>query len=326
MGHAVAAGGSVNQEGGRVSHVSVAEGAVALRPGVGIMAAFEDRVYVGASPHQAVVVRGPAIETEMWLRGLDGRTGWADQVASAAGFGLRADDAHRVLMQLESSGLTAPGGDGSGFPGRVLVVGDSESVPAIASRLGRSGRLSTSLALPRVRFDSDDDGDAAGEVADEVDRLVGECRRADLVVISMRRGVPDAGELAFGDRLLSAEIPHLSVAPGRARRIGPLVVPGSGPCLRCEHLAMAEVNPDWVEIVQQWAWKPPPTVDRIDLEVAASDLAVWLTEGVDSLRSEVLERTWPGGRWRHRLLRPHPGCGCWWPGGMSRTGPPAIDW
>lgn len=306
-----------------MNHVSVAERAVALRPGVGIMAAFEDRVYVGASPHQAVVVRGPAVETEMWLRGLDGRTGWADQVASAARFGLRAADAHRVLMQLESSGLAVPGGGGSGFPGRVLVIGDSESVSALASRLGRFGRRSsTSLVLPRVRFDSGD----AGEVAGEVDRLVGECRRADLVVIALRRCVADAGELAFGDRLLSAEIPHLSVAPGRTRRIGPLVVPGPGPCLRCEHLAMVEVNPDWAEIVQQWAGKPPPTVDQVDLEVTASDLAVWLTEGVDSLRSEVLERTWPGGRWRHRVLRPHPGCGCWWPGGNSRTGPPAIDW
>lgn len=322
MGHAVDASGWTNLEGGRVNHGSAEEGAVAFRPGVGIMATVEDRVYVGASPHQAVVIRGPAVETEMWLRGMDGRTGWAEQVASAARFGIRADDAHRVLAQLESSGLTVPGGGASDLLGRVVVVGDADSTRILARRLERRGLSSSSLVLPRVRIGSDDDCEAAAAF----EWLVSECRRADLVVISMRRCVPDAGELAFGDRLLSAEIPHLTVAPGRARRLGPLVIPGSGACLRCEHLAMVEVNPDWSEIVQQWAWQPPSAVDLIDLEVAASDLAVWLAEGVGSLRSEVFERTWPGGRWRHRTLRPHPGCGCWWPGGISPVGPPAIDW
>ncbi|MEJ2578576.1 MAG: hypothetical protein P8Z68_05695, partial [Kineosporiaceae bacterium] len=73
-------------------------------------------------------------------------------------------------------------------------------------------------------------------------------RRPDLVVL-IDRGVADASR---ADPLVAADIPHLSVVVAEASVIvGPLVVPGRSPCLRCLDLHRTDNDPQWPRLLGQ---------------------------------------------------------------------------
>lgn len=297
---------------------------VALRRGVGVIATVGDRLYVGISPNQAMVIRGPVAETRLWLQGIDGRSSCRDQVQSAARFGIDPGDAHRLLGQLESEGLAVRRVEPGVVPPlrRVVVVGEDDSTQVLGTQLERRGLKVGRRILPRVGPDTETA--LAGQ--ERIDRLVADCRRSDLVVISMRRCLPDLGEVAIGDHLLSAEIPHVAVAIGVTTRIGPFVTPGWGGCLRCEQLAITETIPDWDQISLQWALLPPDPPEPLDCEMAAVEVAGRISSTDQSLTTDVFERHWPDGMWRQREHRRHPGCGCWWPGQTASPGPPNLDY
>lgn len=72
--------------------------------------------------------------------------------------------------------------------------------------------------------------------------------RPDLVVL-LDHGVADAPR---ADPLLAADIPYLSVVAGEASVVvGPLVIPGHGPCLRCLDLHRTDHDPVWPRLLTQ---------------------------------------------------------------------------
>ncbi|WP_139200551.1 TOMM precursor leader peptide-binding protein [Curtobacterium sp. MMLR14_010] len=109
--------------------------------------------------------------------------------------------------------------------------------------------------------------------------------------------------------------PHLPVVVGDGRvRVGPLVVPGSGPCLQCLEYAHVDDDPAWPAIAAQ-VWGRP-----------AAPLSPWRTGAVAAAvtRSvvELLPRTTVAAGTdqlvferddlsvSRRPVRPHPRCAC----------------
>lgn len=104
---------------------------------------------------------------------------------------------------------------------------------AAVSRVTGSGPAARATSRPP------DEGPSA-------DRPAG--HRPDLVVL-IDHGVADAPR---ADPLLAADIPYLSLVAGEASVVvGPLVVPGHGPCLRCLDLHRTDHDPVWPRLLTQ---------------------------------------------------------------------------
>jgi bacteriocin biosynthesis cyclodehydratase domain-containing protein len=70
---------------------------------------------------------------------------------------------------------------------------------------------------------------------------------------------------------LSRDIPHLAIVFGDVSvRIGPIVEPGSGPCLHCLELARTDADPAWPAIASQlWGRSSSAETVLVSSEVAA---------------------------------------------------------
>lgn len=77
---------------------------------------------------------------------------------------------------------------------------------------------------------------------------------------------------------LRADVPHLAVIFGdSAVRIGPLVEPGSGPCLHCTECDRIDLDPDWPRLVVQVLGETAPTrtpLASTAIAVAAADVVL----------------------------------------------------
>ena len=150
----------------------------------------------------------------------------------------------------------------------------------------------------------------------------------DLVVLVR----DDAVELAAADDLVHRAVPHLAVVVAADRVVvGPLVVPGCGPCLRCLHLHRCDRDPAWPQLVAQLT-RPSVTGPVPRGEAASTTAATGLTalqalsylDGV--VRPVSLGRTLdlalPDGLVERRRWTPHPRCGCTrLPGPLPASGP-----
>lgn len=190
---------------------------------------------------------------------------------------------------------------------------------------GRTGSsLATTLAAAGVgsvrvldRLPTADDAAAAG------------AHRPDLIVI-IEHAVADA---MAADRLLSADIPHLSVVIGEAGvMVGPLVVPGRGPCLRCLELHRADRDPAWPRLLAQLlSTRHVRSPEETSCAALAAGLAGLQALGhLDGRRSPAalgatLEIELPDGLVSRRPWPAHPACGCYWPPAVMPTRPPASQ-
>lgn len=154
-----------------------------------------------------------------------------------------------------------------------------------------------------------------------------EADRVDLAVVGADWVVPPARHLPW----LRRDVPHLAVVfDDVGARVGPLVEPGDGPCLRCLDLARRDHDPAWPVIAAQLAGRPASTrTVRGWIEAAALAIAVVddrLRHGSMALRdaSLTLRRERPGGLPRRRRHESHPECGCRAPGGTA-TAPVPLD-
>ena len=174
---------------------------------------------------------------------------------------------------------------------------------------------------------------------------------ADLVELCRRSGLPLAVDRAPGPARKSAPEPRpvtVVVAVGEPRRevvdplvrdgvphlllrmveglavVGPFVVPGSTPCLRCLDAHRATDDPAWPLLVEQYARasaqdRPDGVPEPVDAALAAlavawvaRDLATYADGGRPvSLATTV--RVAPAlEALETRSWLPHPGCGCGW--------------
>ncbi|MFI7588335.1 hypothetical protein ACIB24_14795 [Spongisporangium articulatum] len=147
--------------------------------------------------------------------------------------------------------------------------------------------------------------------------------RPDLVVL-VEPGVADAPAT---DVLVSADVAHLSVVVREAEvLVGPLVVPGDGPCLRCLDLHRTDRDGVWPRTVEQLlaersrrpaAWCVEETaLSTLGAGLAAVQVLTFLDGraldgvGPPAARGATLEVTLPDGLAARRPWGVHPRCGC----------------
>ncbi|MBP2707597.1 ThiF family adenylyltransferase [Microbispora sp. RL4-1S] len=114
---------------------------------------------------------------------------------------------------------------------------------------------------------------------------------------------------------LTAEgVPHLLVTAFEGRgSVGPLVLPGLTPCLRCLDLARRDRDPAWPMVCARLGGYPP---GEISCDVTLSCLVAAQAAGqalshLDG--TDVTNITWdvsPDWRWHRRTWKSHPECDC----------------
>ena len=213
---------------------------------------------------------------------------------------------------------------------RLVEAGCAVPVAAVHDRHGR--RLRTRVGLL---------GSAAGSV-DGVDVVALLTRaglhRVDLleqpadsdVVLVVAHGEPDRALL---DPLVRREVPHLllRLVDGRAV-LGPFVLPGSTPCLRCLDAAQSVPDPHHVAVTARYvgATSRPRPDGALDVcEPALSSLALaWAVRDVVAHVEGREPSTWgrtlelgpePADLARAAWQR-HPDCGCSWPSHAVSSG------
>ena len=112
-------------------------------------------------------------------------------------------------------------------------------------------------------------------------------------------------------------IPHLSVVVQEAGvLVGPLVVPGATPCLRCVDLWRADVDERWGVVVAQLAARTRPhgpeesSLAAVAGSLAAAQALAHLDGRVPTVRGAGLEVSLPEAVPRVRSWSVHPDCGC----------------
>jgi molybdopterin/thiamine biosynthesis adenylyltransferase len=185
--------------------------------------------------------------------------------------------------------------------GRVTSV----DVGAAGYRLGDVGSLRVLVAsrvlrdvAPDVRTEP-----AAGTVPD--------------VVVLVERDVADP---AAGLALVTAGLTHLSVVVREADAlVGPLVVPGAGPCLRCVDLHRGDVDDCWPTVAAQLAGRATGArslrgevgvLAGVCGALAAAEVLAHLDGGSPATRGASYEVTLPDVAPRRRPWVVHPSCGC----------------
>jgi len=139
----------------------------------------------------------------------------------------------------------------------------------------------------------------------------------DLVVLVR----DDAVELPAADDLVHRGVDHLAVIVGAERVVvGPLVVPGRGPCLRCLHLHRCDRDPAWPQLAAQLAVGAPGPGSTIRGETGSATAAAGLVTlqaltHLDGVKRPVtagrtLEVVLPDGLVERRRWTAHPRCGC----------------
>jgi bacteriocin biosynthesis cyclodehydratase domain-containing protein len=249
------------------------------------------------------VIERPGPFEEGLLSALAAGASRATLTTIGAALGGRAEDVDHLLARLAPA-MCAEAASADPRPvGTIGLHGEVEQVTALAGLLARLGHRPVHASTA-----------PAGSV--------------DAVVVIAARVVPPGAHLPW----LAADVPHLPVVfDERGAEVGPFVRPGSGPCLRCVHLARRDADAAWPAVAAQLAVAaPPPRAPRVEheaLALAASVVDDLLRRGrttLDSaavLVSDATERRSP--------LAPepvawHPECGCRAPGGTA-TAPARLD-
>jgi bacteriocin biosynthesis cyclodehydratase domain-containing protein len=124
---------------------------------------------------------------------------------------------------------------------------------------------------------------------------------------------------ALAAQLTRSGKPHLVVGSSEGvGRIGPLVVPGSTPCLRCHDLTRTDRDPQWARVALQLDDDAGLIADDSALTMATAALATlhltsWARGGQPPSLNGVLTLRPPHGEAAHQAFPFHPSCGCTWP-------------
>ncbi|HET9658239.1 MAG TPA: hypothetical protein VFP72_23005, partial [Kineosporiaceae bacterium] len=131
---------------------------------------------------------------------------------------------------------------------------------------------------------------------------------------------PSVADAPAADRLLAADLAHLSVVVGEAgASVGPLVLPGRGPCLRCLDLHRSERDPAWPRVLAQLlTGRREAAEETACAGLTAALAALQVLAHLDGLPAPAalgatLEVELPDGLVCRREWPAHPACGCHWP-------------
>ena len=159
----------------------------------------------------------------------------------------------------------------------------------------------------------EDLGRPRGEAMSGRLRSLGAARPPALVVLA------DEGAAATAVQLARAGTPHLLAFVEEIRGVvGPLVLPGSSPCLSCLELVRTALDPDWPQLATQ-ADRAARSAQACDAVLATAVAAQAAMQVLQLLEGDTpasvggtLELEVPGWRWRRRSWPQHPDCACAW--------------
>ena len=212
----------------------------------------------------------------------------------------------RVAQSLASAGITR------------FALDDDR--PVRTCDVGPGGYTRRDLGLPRHRaaarlitdatFSTDANPGAAGYAPLSPHERV---KGLDVVVVTGYAGL----DPLWMWRLLSDQVPHLPIVWHEASvSVGPLVVPGRTPCLRCIDLHRRDDDDAWPVIAAQLnALALVPHAEETVLTAVAAAVAVGqvlalLEERPLSRSGASFEIVAPEGLPHIRMWAPHPDCGC----------------
>ena len=283
---------------------------------------------VGLDPRQALIF---ADGYRPVLDRLQAPTTPAVLLATGRAAGLSAREVTRAVRRLSEAGLLRPGPAGpTGRAGRrVRLVGAGPVALPLARYLveGGIGELAvfdSGLPDPTL-YDATRTGDdqaaaLAATVGASRSRVVTldhwskpETLAVDLTVVVA--GGPEVDRL-ITDHLLRTDQPHLLVRSlGDAVWVGPLVLPGRTPCLRCTDLTRTDADPGWPTVLVQLVRLRlglPALLTAWAASVAASQALAFLDGGHPETTGATLELTAAELRTELRPWPSHPECGCHW--------------
>lgn len=118
-------------------------------------------------------------------------------------------------------------------------------------------------------------------------------------------------------RLMAEGVPHLPIVWGEASAsVGPLVLPGSTPCLQCVDLARSDTDPAWPLLVAQLAaLSQSDFPEESMLAALAAALAVRhvlhvLDKRPPNRPGSMTHLSLPSAEVQSQVWEPHPECGC----------------
>lgn len=215
-------------------------------------------VQFGLEPTEGARVCGVSAPEVTWLGALDGSR---DPLASAEGAGIPRERAATLLQALRDAGVLLDPPHPSlrwRFPGRsfdseVAAAGAPphilDAYAAVVARadacvrvLGRGALAATLADVLRQSGIGEVDRDQLGATSLKYRR------RPAVVVLATAGPLGEGCGRAWGAR----GIPHLPVTITPARvSVGPLVVPGQGPCLECLDRVRSDLDPSWTWLREQ---------------------------------------------------------------------------
>jgi hypothetical protein len=198
---------------------------------------------------------------------------------------------------------------------RVVVRGAGRVGSLVAALLATSGVAAVVVDDPEA-VRPQDTGPAAADLADCGQGRAEVARQRLARVAPSAVGVPAAADLEVLCRPGPLpDGPHL-VAEVRdgVGIVGPLVVPGRTPCLRCLDLTRTDLDPDWPALSAQLPERegPAPVVLAAAVAAQAAAQALHALDGAGrpATAGGTLELAPPDWRWRRRTWPVHPDCGC----------------
>ncbi len=321
---ATAPGGTAEPTAGVIPRPNPDPDAVraALRPGTVVVLRGDDSVQVGLAPDRAVVVRAPSAcgprRLAALFAALEGGCPLADAAAKAGIATTALPSVARILVHLAELGhvrlstptTPPPTLDGGPRPApvrRVHLLGTGQLSQVLRGPLSVNGCRVTSGPSPGLTLDPDKPPWRRRGPA------------PDLVVLTDAVAV---------DPLVTAALtrsgqPHLHVYCRDGRVVvGPTVVPGRSPCLRCTDLYRADRDPLWSLVAAQLLGRTPgagvPALTAAVALVLAEIAATRETDGLLQTIGATIEINPGEGLWRRREWPAHGRCTC---GAASGAGP-----
>ncbi len=198
---------------------------------------------------------------------------------------------------------------------RVVVQGRGRVGAPLAALLVDAGVGTVDLRghLEEEAAGGDPQGDAVPRGLKAQRRAAWATRRPALVVLT------DDGATETATWLVRDAQAHLVArVQGSVGIVGPLVLPGSSPCLGCLELVRACIDPDWPALSAQLSRRPraPEPCDVVLAAAVAAQASLQVLEllegGSPGAIGGTLELETPGWRWRRRTWPKHPACPCAW--------------
>jgi bacteriocin biosynthesis cyclodehydratase domain-containing protein len=277
-----------------------------LDPALPLVWRTPDTVQLGAAAPRAIIERPGPLETGL-LQALRHGASLSTLVTIGSGFDGTPDQVRAFVDRLAPACLEAETGadaatDAASAPNSIAVDGEGPLAELVAAELRSLGH-----EVGRLDRGRDDQPVPRSEPAEPA-----------LVVIIADWAITPARHLP----LMRRDVPHLVVLCDDAGiRVGPLVEPGVGPCVRCLDLARRDEDAAWPVIAAQLAGRPAPeSSPRLRFEAAAVaaravDDRVRTGESGLAAASVSFDRSrLDAHRRRHGS---HPQCGCRAPGGIA---------